>query len=147
MKKIFLVLVFVHIVLMGCSSQDNPNEDVDVESDIPFQIVNNVQFNFWIKEKAPQGIWFNETMANTRNKSGVERFDYGDKTYLLISSGEKPTGFYEVVLKEVINEEDFIKIFVEDRPPQRDEVPDMMENPRLLMFFERTDKEILLEWH
>lgn len=49
-------------------------------------------------------------------------------------------------LKEIINGEDFIKFIVEDRPSQRDEVPDVIQNPRLLMFIERTDKEILLDW-
>jgi hypothetical protein len=44
----------------------------------------------------------------------VERFDHGDKTYILISSGEKPTGFIEVVLKEIIVEDEFIRIMVEE---------------------------------
>lgn len=133
------------VLIFGCSSQVEHNSKV--VSAIPFEIINNDTFNLWIKEKEPQGIWFNETMNTKKEDRGIERFDHGDKTYLLISSGIKPSGFYEIELTEITDEEGVIKIVTEDVPPQRSETPSVRENPRLLMSIDRTDKDVQLEWH
>lgn len=134
---------FLLTLIIGCSSQVEPNSKVD--SAIPFEIFNTDTFNLWIKEKEPQGIWFNEIMNKKKEDRGIERFEHGDKTYLLISSGIKSTGFYDIELKKIAVEEGIITIIAEDIPPQRSEVPDVRENPRLIMSIERTDKDIRLE--
>ncbi|WP_134701094.1 protease complex subunit PrcB family protein [Ammoniphilus sp. YIM 78166] len=146
MKHLLMTIsCLLFTVILGCSSQGEPNSKID--SVIPIEIINTDTFNFWIKEKEPQGIWFNETMNTKKEDRGIERFDYGDKTYLLISSGIKPSGFYEIELKEITDEEGVITIVAEDVPPQRSETPSVMENPRLLMSIDRTDKDVQLEWH
>jgi hypothetical protein len=131
--------------IAGCSSEVEPNSNI--VSDIPFEIISGSTFNQWLEAKEPQGLWFNEMMNTKKEDRGIERFDHDDKTYLLISSGIKPSGFHEIELKEITNEEGIINILAEDKPPQRSEVTAVMENPRLLMSIQRTDKEIRLKWY
>jgi|GEM_PF-6530031 len=53
---------------------------------------------------------------------GQPAFDTGEEVYLLISSGEKPTGGYDITIEKVEAEEDVLKVVVKETEPGKDEM-------------------------
>jgi hypothetical protein len=84
-------------------------------------------------------------MNITTEDKGVERFDYKDKTYLLISGGQRGHGMHEIEVHNIIETEDDITFVVEVIPP-KGEAPDVVENPRLFMYISQTNKDIKVKW-
>lgn len=86
-------------------------------------------------------------MNNMGDKSVFERFEHGEKTYIIISSGLKNSGGYDVLLRDIHSNDSIITFVVEDSPPLGSENTAEMENPVLLISIERTNKEIQLKWY
>jgi hypothetical protein len=144
-----IILLLIVVLVVGCSTQSKPNSEIEMEvdSNVPFEIINGITFSKWSRDNEPQRIWFNEVMNDMGDESVFERFEHGDKTYILISSGLKNSGGYDVLLRDIHSNENIITFVVEDRPPQSSENTAAMENPVLLMSIERTNKEIQLKWY
>jgi hypothetical protein len=131
-SRLIILYGFLFVFIVGDSSSN-------IKADIPFHIVDSTELNHWVKEKEPQGLWVHK-MMKTRNSTGMERFDHADKTYLLISNGLKSSGFNDIELRQIDVKDGIINIVVEPTDRTGD------ENSGLLMWIERTDKEIEVLW-
>jgi hypothetical protein len=144
-----LIILLLVVFIAACSSKLEPNSDfeAEVDSNIPFEIIDGTTFSNWLRENESQGLWFNEVMNKMGDERIIERSEHGDKTYILISSGTKSSGGYDILLKSIHSNDSVITFLVEDRVPQSSETTSVMENPVLLMSIERTNKEIQLKWY
>jgi hypothetical protein len=145
MKRIHIIM-FSMLVLVAYSTfgKSSENENNDVTANIPFEIINNDTYINWEKSKTPEYKWLKSI---NREEKGVSRFDSETRTYVRVSSGVKPSGMYQLVLKEIREEGKKIIIIAEDIPPQSNQATADMVYPTLILSLDKREKPIEFLWY
>lgn len=142
--KTVLWLILSILLLIGYSNL-NPQK-ISTDFDKPYDIIDGETYNQWLRDELPQGEWFSDVMHKTRHDKGIKRFDYRDRTYLLISGGSRGSGGFSIQIHDLHENEESITVVAEVIPPSGP-APDVVENPRLFLAIERTDKEVYIQWY
>lgn len=127
---VFLIAAVVSFVLTGCGA---PAPEQDRTANPEYEI---------IEEESALPDCIRETIEKLKTEKGYfvfdpQEFDTDEDIYLLVSSGEKPTGGYHIALESVRLENSRLEITVSESSPGKDEiVTQALTYPRLLLKLE-----------
>ncbi len=114
MKKLLAIILATALVILLSASCGPPAEEITA---LEYEIIEDV-------DALPENV--KEKVASLKKERGYFVFtpeDYADreKIYLLVSSGEKPTGGYAITVKSVSEEDAVLHVLVEETEPAADE--------------------------
>ncbi|WP_240418555.1 protease complex subunit PrcB family protein [Paenibacillus periandrae] len=139
MKMMKISLIFF-LCLVSCSPIDSTKNE-------KYEIVSTPIFKNWFKENCDQCFDLENQYTNPGNFRGVKKFEYHEKTYVLVNSGMKPNGGYSIQINNIKEEADAVIIEAEDISPSNNSSSLAVEtNPTVLIIFNSTKKDVQVKW-
>lgn len=126
--RIFVFFILFAMVLCGCAGN---YEIVNMEA---------IRGNAALQKELDKAI---EKLGDHR---GGEQFDLNDRTYLLMTGGAGNSGGYTIKVISYKEEQNEIIIAATVKPPSTPTTLAVIENPKLLLSMNKSNKPIRLVW-
>jgi hypothetical protein len=147
MKKVFMVAMYVVMILSlvacGVTQNDTSIADKEIEgtnlteqSDISFEKID--------KEAAPTEV--QEKVDQVLKEFSTNVITIGEDHYILITMGEQATGGYEVMIHQVVEVEEEVRVWYEFISPGNDDMTTQaLTYPYSIVKIPHTKKTIVFE--
>ncbi len=144
MMLVILVIGAAAVLFAGCNllnREDTQNTD-PVKGKLTYEAIESDSAKFTELNKDDFKKWYEENYEN----EGVYSLSLDDKTYVLISAGEKPTGGYDIENVVLIGEENEISVAAEISSPAADEIVTMaLTYPHVLLAIQEDARPFVLK--
>jgi hypothetical protein len=142
---VFSLFLMLLLGLMACGAQDNDLSNGESETgDIQLTEQEDVPYKQLTNEELPgelQGI-IEEIKLTESNEIIV----IGEHDYILITMGEQKTGGYEIIIHQVVEVEDEVRVWYEFITPAKDEmVTEAITYPFAIVQIDHTAKPIVVK--